>query len=152
MIARNAPLLLSLALIAAAPGLSAQDTTGLRRSVAHGVAPMPKGTMTPDDVKALGNRFAKLKVIPESVAIGVGDTLFLGALQFMAVDSQGAILGRLPMVNTRMPAGAATLLLFQGARGVRPGVSIMTVTVPRPFWFRADDAAPAAQVTITVHK
>jgi hypothetical protein len=148
---RDVRLLAALLVLGTGPRLWAQESTGVHRTVVRGTVRLPEGMMTPDAAKALGSRFVAARVIPDSVDLRVGDTLSFTTIQLVAIDSTGAILGRLPIFDTRMPAGAAVLVLFRGARGGRPGVSTMTLGVPRPFWYRTDQAPPAAQLRINVH-
>ena len=145
-------LLLAALLMAVSPELSAQDTTGVHRTVVRGTMRVPDGFMTPDAAKALGSRFVGVRLVPDSVAIRVGDTLLFDRVALLAVDSSGRVLGRLPIFNTRMPAGAAEILLFRGALGDHPGLSVMTIGVPHPFWGRADAPPPAGQLKISVHR
>jgi hypothetical protein len=132
--------------------LFAQDSTAVRRTVEHGVMRIPDNMMRPDEAKALGTRFVALRAIPDSASIRVGDTLSFDSIQILAVDSAGKVLGRLPIFNTRVDGKAGNLLLFRGVAGERPGLTVLTITVPRPFWFRTDLAPPATQLKVSVHE
>jgi len=149
---RRTSLLLVVGLFVTGPAVAAQDTTVTRRTVEHGVMRVRGGMLTPGDTKALGSRFTGLRAIPDSVSIRVGQIALFDSIQVVAVDSSGRALGRLPVFNTRVQGDAGSLLLFRGIQGDKPGVTILTLTVARPFWFRTDMAPPATQLKVTVHE
>ena len=63
-----------------------------------------------DEIAALGARVAGLRLEPDSVVVHVGQLFLVHQVRLLAVDSAGAVLGRVRAYNWRVAQGVVTML------------------------------------------
>ncbi|HEY8312064.1 MAG TPA: hypothetical protein VIG47_15980, partial [Gemmatimonadaceae bacterium] len=61
------------------------------------------------DIVGLGSQIARLRVDPDSVVLHPGQALLLKNVRVLAIDRQGATLGRVRAFQFRVPAGAVIM-------------------------------------------
>lgn len=103
---------------------------------------------------ALPPAAAGVRLVPDSVVLRVGDTLGLRSVRLLAVDSSGAILGRLPLFDVSSgPMGGAPRAIrisgFMEIVAARAGRDSIMLGVPA-FQWQNSGPAPRAPLRIIV--
>ena len=111
----------------------------------------PLGELGPRELEAIGPRVRRIRVEPAALILRRGDTLRLDSVRVVAVDAQGADLGRLQVFD-RGVTGRGVLLMrgWTKAVAVRLGADTRRVTYPSVLWRGAAAALPQAAVAIRV--
>lgn len=86
--------------------IAAQDAASAERNAAVGVHDADLGSA---DIIGLGARIASLRVDPDSVVLHPGQALLLNNVRVLAIDGQGATLGRVRAFQFRVPGGAVIM-------------------------------------------
>jgi len=106
--------------------------------------------LSPAETATLAPRIARLRLMPDSIVLAPGEVYGYAMLQVVALDSAGAVLGRLRVYDTAMEPGAAVLLGGRELQGVHPGVSELVVRFPRALWTGSGDPPAPVKVRVIV--
>jgi len=151
MMLRATTLLLALgATTAAAAGAQTgrPNPAPVRDTVFIGPAP---GDLGARELETVGPRVRRIRAEPLTLTLRRGDTLPMDSVRVVAVDAQGADLGRLQIFD-RGVTGRGILVMRGWRRAVAVGVGVDTlrVTYPRVLWRGGADALPQAAIAIRV--
>ena len=124
-----------------------------RTAAAPAPAP-PTGPALPilraEDARALGARFAGIRVRADSVVIQLGRSFDLSNLEIQALDSAGHPLGRLVYFDAAVPNGAVVSSRPGWVMAVMAGEEIVTFRVPGSAWPNDPKPRPEARVRFVV--
>lgn len=126
---------------------------GSRKTVSvvePGVVAPAIAELTPEMTATIAPRVARLRLVPDSIVLAPGEVYSYSDLQVVALDSAGAVLGRLRVYDAGMEPGAAAMIGGRQLRGVHPGSSDLTVRFPRALWSGGGDPPAPAQLHVTV--
>lgn len=108
------------------------------------------GELSPQETAAIAPRVARLRLVPDSIAVGPGEVYSYAAMWVVALDSAGAVLGRLRVYDAAMDPGPAVMIGGRQLQGVYPGASNLVVQFPRALWSGSGSPPAPVQLHVTV--
>lgn len=129
----------------ALPLVALGDTGRIAYSV-----PQRSGQMTADEMRALLPRVERLRAEPDTIAVGIGDSVFIPRLvRILALDASGRVVGELRSYDFSMMGGLGPLRSGAIRAHVR-GTARLTASWPRRLLDDGESAPPSAELTVLV--
>ena|SRR5690348_9363910 len=133
---------------------SSRSSAAKPASVTYGIErqELVRDTPVSGNLYRMALHVTSLRIVPQTISMHTTDTVQLDSVvRLFALDSTGAVLGNVPVYDTKMSPGAAVLAPLGRVVGVRSGTNQLLITFPRLLWHGRSGQPPSARIRIEVH-